>query len=272
MKWPFARHSQPTSTAPVEPARVGAESHAHEVVAAPSRRDWMALPPLHVAGGRAISLTAGSREFTQGLASRQNIVQSAARLEHVRHIESPSGSFRGVLAASTPDHGAMPELQEPSALPTVEHRQLGAVHADAGRSGGLSPIEQLLAIGETTTVPTDLETTAPSEGDGTSGPMPGRRLGLADSRRLGLGPAYHGTLPEAMRAERERTVEAVPSDLRATMRDVLGVDVGDRLIHRGPAASAEAQAIGAHAFTRDGEVYVSDDVGPLDQSRGRATL
>ena len=89
-----------------------------------------------------------------------------------------------------------------------------------------------------------------------------RRAGLADSRRMGLGPAYHGPLPEAMRAERDRdgrptadagvSTEPVPGDVRATMRDILGVDVGDRLVHRGPAVSAEADAMGAQAFTRDG--------------------
>ncbi|MGZ7087225.1 MAG: eCIS core domain-containing protein, partial [Ilumatobacteraceae bacterium] len=92
----------------------------------------------------------------------------------------------------------------------------------------------------------------------------------------GLGPAYHGPLPEAMRAERERsdtpTTEPVPGDVRSTMRDVLGIDVGDRLVHRGPAVSAEAKAMGAQAFTRDGEVHIADEVGPLDTSSGRATL
>ena len=60
--------------------------------------------------------------------------------------------------------------------------------------------------------------------------------------------------------------------MRATMRDVLGVDVGDRLVHRGPAVSAEAEAMGAQAFTRDGQVFMHDDVGPLDEAKGRATL
>ena len=60
--------------------------------------------------------------------------------------------------------------------------------------------------------------------------------------------------------------------MRATMRDVLGVDVGDRLVHRGPAVSAEARAMDAQAFTRDGQVHVADEVGPLDTPTGRATL
>ncbi len=79
-----------------------------------------------------------------------------------------------------------------------------------------------------------------------------------------------------MRVERERAetpaTESVPDDMRATMRDVLGIDVGDRLVHRGPAVSAEARAMNAQAFTRDGEVHVADEVGPLDQPTGRATL
>ncbi|HSB87094.1 MAG TPA: DUF4157 domain-containing protein, partial [Ilumatobacteraceae bacterium] len=307
MKWPFARHSDTPPTSTAEPQRVevtarngngnhdGGGDNGSDLVVAPSRREWMALPPLHVAGGRQISLTSAAREFTQGLASRQNLVQSP-RLEHVRQLDAPSGSFRGVLAPAT-DHGAgtVPELQEPSALPAIEHRQVSALKPEPGphdagdqhaahqhaahQHDGLSPVEQLLAIGESGLPPTALHSAdtasgneasdEPWDGDGT----PRRRLGLADSRRQGLGPAYHGPLPEAMRAERERVIaEAVPNEVRSAMRDVLGVDVGDRLVHRGPAVSSEAQAMGAQAFTRGGEVFIADEVGPLDQPRGRSTL
>jgi hypothetical protein len=212
-------------------------------------------------------------------------------LEVVRQIDAPSGSFRGVLAPAAADHdgGGVPELQESSPLPAVEHRHVGPAAGEQTSLGGLSPIEQLLAIGEpkaqTPLLPGDTTeaartepfdvSTAPGE------PPTGRRAGLADSRRRGLGPAYHGPLPEAMRAERERgggqrtqevSTEAVPDNVRATMRDVLGVDVGDRLVHRGPAVSAEAEAMGARAFTRDGQVFIHDDVGPLDDTKGQATL
>ena len=296
MKWPRARHSPAPESPP--PQRLTAEAPhrgpspqtddgAGEIVVA-ARRDWATLPPLHVAGGRPISLTAATRAFTDGLASRQVLVRTA-RLEHVRPVDAPSGSFRGVLTpAIEHDVDSGPEAQAPSALPTIEHRQLAAMPGDRGPgdAAGLSPIEQLLAIGEPADRPGDpvaaldaLVAPPPVTDDerGDGGASAGRRrAGLADSRRQGLGPAYHGPLPEAMRAERARselpTTESISSDMRATMRDVLGVDVGDRLVHRGPAVSAEARAMNAQAFTRDGQVHIADEVGPLDQPTGRATL
>ena len=304
MKWPFARHAHPSSApaaggvgaiATADPPRPDESQRQSTQLLAPSRRDWATLPPLKVAGARPINLTVLARAFTEGLASQQVLVHSP-RLEHVRHIDSPSGSFRGILAPAVADlDGSGPDVQEPSPLPSIEHRHLAALSGEQGPNHGLSPVEQLLAIGEPpadgtapiapdpiAVVPTDV---AEPEGDGgaTSG---ARRAGLADSRRRGLGPAYHGPLPEAMRAERERgdgtesgfddgsgvSAEAVPGDVRATMRDLLGVDIGDRLVHRGPAVNAEAEAMGAKAFTRDGQVFLHDDVGPLDQAKGRSTL
>lgn len=288
MKWPFARHAQSPESPTGDAGSVTTAEPTRPAAAAPARRDWATLPPLEVAGGRPIELTTATRAFTQGLASRQVMVRSA-RLEHVRQMDAPSGSFRGVLAPAVSDHGdATPELQQPSALPAIEHRQLSPVATDRREthSLSLSPVEQLLAIGDPAqpsvgpaTAKDAIVTPPPTTDDGRSDdgrPTERPRARLADSRRQGLGPAYHGPLPEAMRAERERaempTTESVPGDMRATMRDVLGIDVGDRLVHRGPAVSAEARAMNAQAFTRDGQVHVADEVGPLDQPTGRATL
>lgn len=306
MRWPFARHTgtpslgtpsigtQSISTSStgsdgpattVEPPRAEILSRLVDDGVTPSRREWATLPPLQVAGGRPISLTAATRAFTESLATRQVLVRSP-RLEHVRQMDAPSGSFRGVLAPSTADHGAAaPELHEPSPLPAVEHRQVGAVATERHDGHAVSPVDQLLAIGQPEArgpapTPSDVIVAPRPDADDepreSGGPTTRRRAGLADSRRQGLGPAYHGPLPEAMRAERERggplTTESVSSDMRATMRDVLGVDVGDRLVHRGPAVSAEARAMGAQAFTRDGQVHIADEVGPLDTPTGRATL
>ncbi len=297
MKWPFARHAHSPHETSGDAGSVTTAEPARPAVVS-TRRDWATLPPLKVAGGRPISLTAATRAFTEGLVTQQVLVRSP-RLEMVRQIDAPSGSFRGVLAAASTDHDSAPALQEASPLPPIEHRHVGAVAGEHGgeqRGGfGLSAVEHLLAIGDPGSVP--MATTSRPEAssvfptelrdEGSDGSQPGgRRAGLADSRRRGLGPAYHGPLPEAMRAERERddasvvrpdgdggaSLEPVPGDVRATMRDVLGIDVGDRLVHRGPAVSAEAQAMGAQAFTRDGQVYLADDVGPLDQAKGRAAL
>ena len=220
MKWPFARHSHTPartigdtgSAATAEPAVADVPNRNGTETVATSRRDWATLPPLQVAGGRPINLTAATWAFTDGLASRQVLVRSA-RLEHVRHMDAPSGSFRGVLAPSSEHSEAAPELQEPSALPgdrTPSTRRGG--HRARAAAAALSPVEQLLAIGDPprgARLPaTELDAIAHAALDTDDDPRNDgelttrRRAGLADSRRHGLGPAYHGPLPEAMRAER----------------------------------------------------------------------
>ncbi|MFI9274115.1 DUF4157 domain-containing protein [Kitasatospora sp. NPDC052896] len=60
-------------------------------------------------------------------------------------------------------------------------------------------------------------------------------------------------------------VQAVPAELADLVRRAQGVDVSDVPIHRGPEVTDEAQALGARAFTRDGEVFLPMEAGPLDQ-------
>ena len=145
MKWPFARHTQsphePTgdagSVTTVEPTRPAVES---------TRRDWATLPPLHVAGARPISLTAPTRAFTQGLVTQQILIRTP-RLEMVRQIDAPSGSFRGVLAPAVTDHDdTAPQLQEASPLPPIEHRHVGAVAGGEQRGGteGSDSVDRIL--------------------------------------------------------------------------------------------------------------------------------
>lgn len=306
MKWPFARHTAATA----EPARTGVQPPSAQVAAAP-RRDWASLPPLNVAGERPIRLTATPNSFVDGLATQRSLVR-ASRLEHVRSIDSPSGALRGVLApaddrahARAAPAGAT-ELRDASPLPAIEHRRVASMPGEPSvslrdlsvsgdSSAGPSPVDRLLAVGEPITPTAPAPPTGPpvaqqtdptTEAADSVRPEVWRRSGLADSRRRGLGPAYHGPLPEAINAEHARelsrssdhdstghpTSEPMPSDMRATIRDLLGVDVGDRMVHRGPAVSAEARSMGAEAFTRDGEVYIADQVGPLDELKGRATL
>ena len=139
MKWPFARHAQSPESPTGDAGSVTTAEPTRPAVATPARRDWATLPLMKEAGGRPIELTAATQAFAQGLATRQVLVRSA-RLEHVRQMDAPSGSFRGVLAPAVSDHGAAtPELQEPSALPAIEHRQLSPVATDKRETHPLSP-------------------------------------------------------------------------------------------------------------------------------------
>ena len=303
MKWPFARHpssaevtetrhtQNATNIAPTAGSATASSDHGGAHLG-PTRREWATLAPLQVAGSRPMNLTTAPLKFIEQLATRPHLVTSP-RMSRVPHLDAPSGSFHGVLSPATSDdiHAAsIPELHEPSALPAFNRRHLAAAAAREHGDGGASAIAQLLAIGTpdagppTPTGPFNTRAELDRQGDelghgdgSTSGSR--RRSGLANSRRLGLGPAYHGPLPEAMRAERERDqasasvhTEEVPGEVRAALRDVLGLDIGDRLVHRGPAVSAEAQGMGAQAFTREGQVFIADEVGPLDQAKGKSTL
>jgi hypothetical protein len=73
-------------------------------------------------------------------------------------------------------------------------------------------------------------------------------------------------------AAAQSTPQAVPFDLAEAVRRAHGADVSDVPVHRGPEVDEEARALGARAFTRDGEVYLPADQGPLDQPVARGLL
>ena len=60
--------------------------------------------------------------------------------------------------------------------------------------------------------------------------------------------------------------------LRAELRRIHRVDVGDRPIRRGPDASEAAKAVGARAFAHQGEVYLPAEEGPVDHPETRGML
>ncbi len=257
MRWPFHRSRHETAPPP---------STAPEV-----RRDWATLPPIQVAGASPIALTA-SRSFADQLASRQEVARTIRPIHH-RRLSEPTVTVEILGSRSASGRSGDQKPTENGGV--VAHRRPAPAPSGAVEAFGADAVSQLLAIDQPA-VPADTITEPGAEPDLPLEPRlvaperPGRPS-LADSRRLGLGPAYHGPLPEAMRLERAR-VEPVPPDLRAAMHDVLGVDVGDTPVHRGPEAAEAAASIGAKAFARDGEVHVSDEVGPLDTSEGRAVV
>ncbi|MFG3421817.1 DUF4157 domain-containing protein [Micromonospora sp. NPDC048063] len=68
------------------------------------------------------------------------------------------------------------------------------------------------------------------------------------------------------------TGEPVPAVLVDGIRRRYGVDVSDVPVRRGPEATAEVRQAGARAATRDGEVLLPADAGPLDAPPARALL
>jgi hypothetical protein len=178
---------------------------------------------------------------------------------------------------------------EPSVLPEITARVLRALPASAASSTSALTISDVITVARsvveaprTHDVPRPVAPVGDQAGESRGvGNKP--RPSLAQSRRLGLGPGYHGALPDAMRQDRlDRTSEAdeehpteperVPDDLRTIMRAAYGDDVGDQLVHRGADVTEEARQLGAKAFARDGEVFVPIDAGPLDEAPAKSLL
>jgi hypothetical protein len=83
-------------------------------------------------------------------------------------------------------------------------------------------------------------------------------------------PVYRSTL-----ATLPPPVEAVttaPADVAVAVRSVVGVDVSDVPVRRGPEVTAAAQAVGARAFTTQAEVHLPAEAGHLDSPPTRALL
>lgn len=230
----------------------------------------------------------------------------------LRSADAPYGVLAATVSSVGPRAGATSltvvaerdePLGTPSALPVLQHRRVVAVSTVAGSvPGGVRAADDesgpsVRADGpdvDAGSLPqsrsaerTDQADQADQpRGPGKAGaslldelvaaePPSGQRRNLADSRRLGLGPAYHGSLPEAMRAEQARHREiADPVDptVRAAVERATAVDLGEPLVHRGPSVTAEARDRGALAFARGGQVYVSTDADRLDTAAGRALV
>jgi hypothetical protein len=87
--------------------------------------------------------------------------------------------------------------------------------------------------------------------------------------------------PEPSRAEPEPPAPPLPvfepprfapHELADALRRLHGVDVSDVPINRGPETTAEARALDARAFTRDGEVFLPPGEGPFERPGTRALL
>ena len=255
----------------------------------PRPDDWQHMPPLPLTVGSPSAAT-DADAFVSSLATRQPMAITSMR-RHVDSDDAPHGELHVepqpvARTWSTPpggDGSGLPDVHVrhvPIAL--AEHRHATdstyATHApiddqgapftfidaaidDAGRRGGA-------ASGP------DLGGSAHVVGPVVAPDRSGGRQGLAASRRLGLGPAYHGALPDLLRDVDPASLptEPAPDDLRQTVEQATGVDVGPQVVHRGQAVTDKARDLGATAFMQDDRIYVSDDVGPLDSPTGRSVV
>lgn len=76
----------------------------------------------------------------------------------------------------------------------------------------------------------------------------------------------------APRVTRREQTNVVPYQLLEAVRRVQGVDVSDVPIRRGPEVADEARLLGAHSFTRGGEVFLPAHAGPTDEPVARGLL
>ena len=114
-----------------------------------------------------------------------------------------------------------------------------------------------------------------------SQPLPGGFAGPDGFSGLGAGQASREPesaqpigaeppVPPPMRDEAAASL--VPYDLADTLRRMHGVDVSDVLISRAPEAGQRARALGARAFTADGEIVLPPEAGPIERPRTQALL
>ena len=285
MRWPFRSKSSPP-TGDERPAASGTMA-ASMFAASVRRNEWAALPPAPIAISTQPPATiVGSASAIRrpiGLRDRVDVSEFAAVgvVDGLARVESGAPSRPALLPE--------PPVGEASALPTVAPRSLRTVVSGAQGATALTTSESVPVVGPTA------ESSRADLPKRDSPPVSGRdadasdmamtpRSSLAQSRRLGLGPGYHGPLPDAMRRDRfERTsstgdddptefTEQVPDDLRTIMRAAYGIDVGDQVVHRGTGVSDEARQLGARAYARDGEVFVPIDAGPLDEAPAKSLL
>lgn len=60
--------------------------------------------------------------------------------------------------------------------------------------------------------------------------------------------------------------------MAAAFGALTGLDLGGVPVHRGPSVSEQARVHQARAFTRDGEIFLPDEAGPLEHGESRALV
>ncbi len=106
--------------------------------------------------------------------------------------------------------------------------------------------------------------------------LPGAMTGLAwagEPDDAEPGPGDSGVSPPAAPgAGGQADLGRIPYDLADSLRRLHGIDVSDVVVSRGQQAGREADALGARAFTRAGEIVLPPGAGPIERPETRALL
>lgn len=78
--------------------------------------------------------------------------------------------------------------------------------------------------------------------------------------------------PTGKRGSRQPSTESVPADLSAQLGPMLGADLSNVPVHRGPTSAQTASDLQARAFTVESEVHLPERLGPTSHGEGRETL
>ena len=215
MKWPFARHSHPLDGRPAGAAvrclrplnRVGPARPDGDTAESSRRRDGTGRRCHRCtwpAGDRSASPRRRGRS-PRAWPAGQVLVRSA-RLEHVRPLDAPSGSFRGVLAPSQWMTMARPLIcrkrrrcRLPSTASSPRCLASNARVTACRRSSSCSPSAKPRPR---TTSPLRRNPIGPDRNRADEEPQDGgrarsgRRAGLADSRRRGSDPRITVRFPK----------------------------------------------------------------------------
>ena len=108
-----------------------------------------------------------------------------------------------------------------------------------------------------------LPSPAPREGETKGAPRPAPQSGTEDG--------WSGLAAPPPRAA-DAPVQFAPPELAETLRRLHGVDVSNVPIRRDAEAAERAQSLGARAFTDDGQVFIPQSEGSLEQPQTRALL
>ncbi|WP_329215720.1 DUF4157 domain-containing protein [Streptomyces sp. NBC_01485] len=193
-------------------------------------------------------------------------------------VDKPVRPFHGTSSRTRPTRErTSPAPTEPEPEPQPEsHTQTPAVDEDVRPAAPLPvrpvyrfvpgerptpPVAEVSRPTGAAPKPTTPTSTATSTGRPLVRPRARRR---PDGDRPGPEPQPPAPFPPPVRT--------APGELADAVRRAHGVDVSDVLIHRGPEVAAEARSLGARAFTRNGEVFLPADEGPLDRPAARGLI